>query len=126
MERVEKKLDVLTEQFKVLTEQIRQLTDVYKSTIMEEQKNMKSYMEQAIEAVRKEVTETIRRMKTQPDVYHEVEVPASIKQRIVRKSLDSPNCLIHAILHREATPSEIIYALATIREKQRLRGRLHD
>jgi DNA repair exonuclease SbcCD ATPase subunit len=122
----EEKIDLLRRQIEELTKQFKTLVDVYKSTIMEEQKNMKSYMEQAIEAVRKEVTETIRRMKTQPDVYHEVEVPASIKQRIVRKSLDSPNCLIHAILHREATPSEIIYALATIREKQRLRGRLHD
>jgi DNA anti-recombination protein RmuC len=122
-----KKIDLIAETLQDLTKQFRELTDTYRETILKETQSMKSFMEQALADVKREVETAIRRMKTSEELrFHEVEVPASIKQSIVRKSLDSPDCLIHAILHREATPSEIIYALASIRERQRLRGRLHD
>jgi len=131
---IQDKFDLLVKQFEELTRQVRELTDIYQKTILKdwqdilkETRNLKSFIEEALENVLREVVgEAIKNMKTQPNVYHEVEVPVSIKQKIIEKSLDSPNCLIHSVLHREASGTEIIYALASIRERQRLRGRLHD
>jgi hypothetical protein len=134
------KFDLLRKQIEELTGQIRALTDVYKSTVLQEKRDllkevqgmksfMKSFIEEALENVLREVVgeaigEVIKNMKTQPNVYHEeVVAPKVIRERVVKKGLDSPNALIHNILLGGVQPVEVLASLSVIKEKNRQRWR---
>jgi len=75
MATVEEKLEILRKEIETLTKQFRELTDVYKSTILKETQSMRTFMEEALDAVKREVAEALRNMKQQPDVHHEIYEP---------------------------------------------------
>jgi hypothetical protein len=69
------------------------------------------------------VLDELKKVKTvrQPSVYHEVVTPKAIRERIIRKGLDSPTALIHGILYGGVQPIEVLGALSVIKEKNRER-----
>jgi len=123
-----KKIDLIAETLQNLTKQFRELTDTYRETILKETQSMRTFMEEALASVRREVAEAIRNMKQQPNVLREVEevTPTAVKKSIERKGLTSPNALILGVLNKTVTPTEMVYALEAIRARQKLRGKLID
>jgi len=124
------KFDLLRKQLEETTKQIRALTNIYQKTILKdwqdilkETRNLKSFIEEALENVLREVVgEAIKNMKQQPNVYHEeVVAPKAIRERVVKKGLDSPNALIHNILLGGVQPVEVLASLSVIKEKNRQR-----
>jgi regulator of replication initiation timing len=125
MNKVElsKRIDELSEIMKQLTVSIRQLHTAY-AEIVETNKALKDMVASGkyLEDFRAVVDE-LKKIKAvrQPNIYHEVVTPKAIRERVVRKGLDSPNALVHNILLGGLQPIEVLGALSVIKEKNRER-----
>jgi regulator of replication initiation timing len=126
MDKVElgKRVDELAEIMKQLTVSIRQLHSAY-AEIVETNKALKDMVASGkyLEDFRA-VLDELKKVKTvrQPNVYHEeVVTPKALKERVIKKGLDSPTTLIHSLLHGGVQPIEVLGALSVIREKGRQR-----
>jgi seryl-tRNA synthetase len=131
MNKVElsKKLDILLDTMTQLTEAIKQLSAEYKESIaktmtdLNEVVKSKDFMKGYADDLRR-VLDELKKVKTvrQPNVYHEeIVTPKAIRERIIRKGLDSPTALIHGILYGGVQPIEVLGALSVIKEKNRER-----
>jgi hypothetical protein len=118
-----KRIDELVGIMKELTVSIRQLHSAY-AEILETNKALKDMVASGkyLEDFRA-VLDELKKVKTvrQPSVYHEVVTPKAIRERVIKKGLDSPTALIHGILHGGVQPIEVLGALSVIREKGRQR-----
>jgi len=125
MNKVElsKRIDELSEIMKQLTVSIRQLHSAY-AEILETSKALKDMVASGkyLEDFRVVVDE-LKKVKAvrQPNIYHEVVTPKALKERVIKKGLDSPNALIHNILLGGVQPIEVLAGLSVIREKGRQR-----
>jgi hypothetical protein len=121
-----KKLDVVYDAVVQLTKAVKQLRDSYME-ILETNKQLVEYVKsgqyyQDFKVVLDEVKRVISAGKKQPSVYHEeVVTPKALRERVIRKGLDSPTTLIHHILFGGVQPIEVLCALSVIREKSRKR-----
>jgi hypothetical protein len=115
------KIDFIVKTMEDLAFEVRRLSSTYQETILKEMQQMRSFMEQSLAATMKEVEEAVKRMVVQPKVYHEKVTPSAVRERVIKKGLDSPVSLIHAILHGSVQPIEVLGALSVIKEKGRLR-----
>jgi hypothetical protein len=119
-----KRIDELVGIMKELTVSIRQLHSAY-AEILETNKALKDMVASGkyLEDFRA-VLDELKKVKTvrQPSVFHqEIVTPKALKERVIKKGLDSPNALIHSILHGGVQPIEVLGALSVIREKGRQR-----
>ena len=129
MATVEEKIEMLRKEIETLTRQFRELTDVYKSTILKETQSMRSFVEEALDAVKREVAEAIRNMKQQPDVHHEIYEPdyplygalyqkGVLKGSIYRGKLKiDADAFIRKLIRGELTPIEKVAGLKLLTKR---------
>jgi signal-transduction protein with cAMP-binding, CBS, and nucleotidyltransferase domain len=124
-----KKLDILLNMMTQLTEAVKQLSAEYKESIVKTMTDLnevvksKDFMKSYADDLKRVLDELKKiRMVRQPNVFHEeIVTPKAIRERVIKKGLDSPTALIHNILLGGVQPIEVLGALSVIREKGRQR-----